>query len=49
MISHIIIRFKTKIENIQYDARHAITGAIGKMSKEKLSEKLGLESVQHRR
>ena len=41
--------FQNKIESIQYSACFAITGAIRGTSKERLYEKLSLESLQHRR
>ena len=41
--------FQIKVESIQYNAAVAITGAIRGISKEKLFEEPGLESLQHRR
>ena len=41
--------FQQKVEIIQYNAAVAITGAICGTSTKKLSEELGLESLQHRR
>ena len=41
--------FHHKLEFIQYNACLAITGAIRGTSKEKLYQKLGLESLQLRR
>ena len=40
--------FHEKLENFQYNASLAITGAIRGTSKEKLYQELGLESLQHR-
>ena len=40
--------FQNKNESIQYNACLAITGALRRMSKERLYEELGLESLQHR-
>ena len=39
--------FQNKIESVQYNACLAVTGAIRGASKERLYEKLGLESLQH--
>ena len=41
--------FQQKVESIKYNAAVAITGALRGISKEKLFEVLGLESLQHRR
>ena len=41
--------FHEKLENFQYNASLAITGAIRGTSKEKLYQELGFESLQHRR
>ena len=41
--------FQQKIENIQYNAALAITGAIRVFSREKLYQELGLETFQQRR
>ena len=41
--------FQEKVESIQYNAAVAITETISDLSKEKLFEELGLESLQHRR
>ena len=40
--------FQNKIESIQYNAWFAVTGQITGTSKERLYEKFGLESLQHR-
>ena len=40
--------FNHKLESVQYKACLTITGAIGVISKEKLYEELGLESLQLR-
>ena len=42
-------RLSEKIESIQYNAALAITGAITETSREKLYQKLGLESLKDRR
>ena len=41
--------FHQKLEKIQYNACIAITGAIRGISKEKIYEELGLESLESRR
>ena len=41
--------FKSKIEKIQYKPCAAITGAIQGASRERLCQKLGLESLENRR
>ena len=41
--------FHEKLENFEYNASLAITGAIRGTSKEKLYQELGFESLQHRR
>ena len=41
--------FHEKLESIQYNASLAITGAIGRTSREKLYNELGLESLHARR
>ena len=41
--------FHNKLESIQYNVCLAITGAIRRTSKQKLSQELGLESLQLRR
>ena len=43
------VSFQQKVESIKYNAAVAITGALRGISKEKLFEVLGLESLQHRR
>ena len=38
--------FPAKLDSVQYNAALAITGAIGGTSKEKLYDKLGLETLE---
>ena len=40
--------FQQKVESIRYNTCLAITGAIRGSSRDKIYEKLGLESIQHR-
>ena len=48
-MTKLITSFHQKLELLQYNACLAITGAIRGTSREKLYEKLGLESLQLRR
>ena len=41
--------FHQKLESVQYNAALAIAGAIRGSSREKLYQKLGLESLKHQR
>ena len=49
MIKLTMRSFKNKVENVQYRACNAITGAIQGASRERLYRELGLESLTDRR